>query len=133
MIVRSIVILFLLAVSAAHAQPVTVIGPVTPGNIPVFNSPTVIKDGGVAPGLVVGSTPITGGNNRGELFNDNGFLGNLPSIVYDVRKYAVVPKTEATVCNGSGDDTATIQAAASAANSNGGGVVLFPASACIIA
>jgi len=37
--------LWLGAVSA-QAQSVTVIGPVTPGNIPVFNSPTVIKDSG---------------------------------------------------------------------------------------
>jgi hypothetical protein len=39
----------LLIVGSAHAQ-VSVIGPVTPGNIPVFNSTTVLKDSGVAGG-----------------------------------------------------------------------------------
>ena len=29
-------------------QPAQVIGPVTPGNLPVFNSPTIIKDSGSA-------------------------------------------------------------------------------------
>lgn len=39
-------------VSASAAQNVTVIGPITPGNIPQFNSTTVIKDSGIpgAPG-----------------------------------------------------------------------------------
>jgi hypothetical protein len=39
-------LLFTICVSAA--QPVTVIGPVTPGNIPQFNSPTIIKDSGTS-------------------------------------------------------------------------------------
>ena len=38
-----------LLASAAVAQNATVIGPITPGDIPVFNSATVIKDSGSAP------------------------------------------------------------------------------------
>jgi hypothetical protein len=59
---------FLLGVTAAHAQPVTVIGPApVAGNIPIFNSPTVVKDSGYNPAtlpsstFVVGTTPISGG------------------------------------------------------------------------
>jgi len=85
-----------------------------------------------AASLVVDGTIISGGVNRGELYNNNGILGNLASIQYDVRKYAVAPKTPSTVCNGSGDDAATITAAITAANTNVGGTIVFPASACII-
>lgn len=41
---------------AAHAQPATVIGPVTPGHVPVFNSTTVLKDGGPSPTLLGNTT-----------------------------------------------------------------------------
>jgi len=40
----------LFAAGEAWAQPVTVIGPVTPGNCAAFNSQTVIKDGGACGG-----------------------------------------------------------------------------------
>lgn len=40
-------VIFALWAGAATAQPVTVLGPVTPGDVPEFNSPTVIKDSGV--------------------------------------------------------------------------------------
>lgn len=40
-------VIFALWSGAAAAQPVTVLGPVTPGDVPEFNSPTVIKDSGV--------------------------------------------------------------------------------------
>lgn len=86
-----------------------------------------------ATGIIVDSTTVTGGTSRGELYNNSGVVGNLPSLVYDVRKYAVAPKTASTVCNGSGDDTATIQAAIDAANTNVGGTVVFPAGSCILA
>lgn len=46
----ALLLLALLASAAASAQNVTVIGPVTPGNVPVFNSPTVLKDSGQTPG-----------------------------------------------------------------------------------
>jgi len=43
----------LLGAVAARAQTVTSIGPVTPGHVPAYNSPTVIKDSGIpAAGLV---------------------------------------------------------------------------------
>lgn len=76
---------FIAAISPALAQaPVTVIGPITPGHCTVFNSNTVIKDGGFAcgaggPSLVVGTTVISGGTSNGLLFNNAGVLGNLPA------------------------------------------------------
>jgi hypothetical protein len=42
--------------ASALAQPATVIGPVTPGHIVIFNSTTVLKDGGV-PGTSVVAGP----------------------------------------------------------------------------
>jgi hypothetical protein len=39
-------LLLVLAVWPAHAQPVTVIGPVTPGDCALFNSVTILKDAG---------------------------------------------------------------------------------------
>jgi hypothetical protein len=51
----ALTLLIWLAASAAMAQiPVTVIGPVTPGNLPQFNSPTVIKDSGIPASSITG-------------------------------------------------------------------------------
>jgi len=47
----------LLAATEVAAQPVTTIGPVTPGNLSQYNSPTVIKDSGIP---ASGLTPCTG-------------------------------------------------------------------------
>jgi hypothetical protein len=49
------VLAFLIAgIYAALAQPVTVIGPITPGDFAIFNSTTVIKDGGNAGTIFTG-------------------------------------------------------------------------------
>ncbi len=40
----------------ALAQAVTVIGPVTPGNVPQFNSTTIIKDSGIPASALIGCT-----------------------------------------------------------------------------
>lgn len=45
----ALALLLCLIAFAAVAQPVTSIGPVTPGNFPIYNSPTVIKDSGYSP------------------------------------------------------------------------------------
>jgi hypothetical protein len=63
--------LLIASVAAALAQNATVVGPITPGNIPQFNSPTVIKDsgnpGGAAafanPTGAVGLTAVNGAAN----------------------------------------------------------------------
>src|SRR5262249_26969581 len=53
----------LFAAGAARAQPVTVIGPVTPGDIPQFNSTTVIKDSGIsATSIFIAPTPVRAGD-----------------------------------------------------------------------
>src|SRR5579863_10225134 len=54
-IMRLVVLVFslILSASAALAQSVTVVGPVTPGNIAQFNSTTVIKDSGIPAGTSV--------------------------------------------------------------------------------
>jgi hypothetical protein len=82
-------ILFLIAAlfwfGAAKAQPVTVIGPITPGDCPQFSSTTIIKDGGFncngAAGLVPGVTSISPKNNGGILFDNNGILGDSTTII----------------------------------------------------
>ncbi|HEX8835443.1 MAG TPA: hypothetical protein VF748_00775 [Candidatus Acidoferrum sp.] len=48
-------IVALLFTAPAWAQPVTVIGPVSPGNTPTFNSTTVIKDPNAVPAVVTGN------------------------------------------------------------------------------
>lgn len=59
MILRRIIALaFLICGAAAHAQNVSVIGPVTPGNIPQFNSTTIIKDSGFSPSSITGGVII---------------------------------------------------------------------------
>lgn len=52
-------VILIAGIAAAMAQSVTVIGPVTPGNIPVFNSPTVIKDSGNPGGAAGFANPTT--------------------------------------------------------------------------
>lgn len=71
----------LLTAWAAQAQFVTVTGPVTPGNCPVFASVTVIKDsgssncGGGAGGITIGAA-ITGVCTNGfVIFNNAGVVG----------------------------------------------------------
>jgi hypothetical protein len=78
------IIAVLVAACAAQAQqPVTVIGPITPGDCPFFNSTTVIKDSGIpcngsGGGFVVGpSTSVIGhipffNNTTGNLIADSG-------------------------------------------------------------
>jgi hypothetical protein len=62
---------FAFLTSAAAAQNVTVIGPITPGNLAQFNSTTIIKDSGVAGGGLPNSV-----KNFGALGNSNGTTGN---------------------------------------------------------
>jgi hypothetical protein len=65
---------FLIAViAAASAQNVTVIGPITPGDLPQFSSTTVIKDSGVAGGAALLPNSV---KNFGALGNSNGTTGN---------------------------------------------------------
>ncbi len=48
--------LLALAQPFAYAQQnVQTIGPVTPGNIPVYNSPTIVKDSGFSPSTIIGA------------------------------------------------------------------------------
>ena len=56
-----IVLIFWLASGfSAYAQsPVSVTGPVTPGNLPVFNSTTIIKDSGIPAGGFLPQHPIS--------------------------------------------------------------------------
>jgi hypothetical protein len=76
----------LVAATSAHAQPVTSIGPVTPGDCSMYNSPTVIKDAGfpcpsggagfvVGPGTsAVGDVPLFD-NTTGNGISDSGISG----------------------------------------------------------
>ena len=50
-------LLFCLVAFAASAQNVTVIGPITPGNVPQFSSTTTIKDSGVPGGTSAFANP----------------------------------------------------------------------------
>lgn len=88
---------FLAFAGSAHAQNVTVIGPVTAGDLPQFNSTTVIKDSGIpssgAGGYVIGTSPsvigcaapwanVTGtllGNNCGLSISSGGFVSMIGS------------------------------------------------------
>lgn len=76
MIVRTLlgaVALAALALGAAEAQPVTVIGPVTPGNCVAFNSTTVLKDAG--PCGIVGALPVASGGTGLISGASGGILG----------------------------------------------------------
>src|ERR1700722_1359436 len=71
--------LLLLVVAAwpAHAQPVTVIGPITPGDCALFNSTTILKDAGVA--CNGSSGPVVFGpatSNVGDVAVFNNTTGN---------------------------------------------------------
>jgi hypothetical protein len=55
------ILLLICTAAAAIAQNVTVIGPVTPGDIPQFNSPTVIKDSGFSAVNTVNCVPPSAG------------------------------------------------------------------------
>jgi hypothetical protein len=78
---RVLSVVLALWAGAAAAQPVTVVGPVTPGNIPQFNSQTVIKDSGfpasgtvVGPGVSVVGDCVTWANLLGTLLADTACL-----------------------------------------------------------
>lgn len=53
----ALALLFCLLAFAASAQTVTVIGPITPGNVPQFSSTTIIKDSGVPGGTGAFANP----------------------------------------------------------------------------
>lgn len=73
------------AISYAQ-QPVSVIGPITPGDCPQFNSNTVIEDSNIPCNgsgslpLVVGITPITSGTTNNLLYDNGGVLGNTSAL-----------------------------------------------------
>lgn len=67
--------------ASALAQNVTVVGPVTPGHGAVFNSPTVLRDGG-GTGVAGPATSVVGdlalwNNTTGSLLQDGGNLGTV--------------------------------------------------------
>jgi hypothetical protein len=52
-----ILAIWIAGLTSALAQNVTVIGPITPGNVPQFSSPTIIKDSGVPGGTGAFANP----------------------------------------------------------------------------
>jgi hypothetical protein len=145
------VAMLIASIAAALAQsPVSVIGPITPGDCPQFSSNTVIKDGGFpcngGASLVVGTSTIVGGSNGAPLFNNAGLLGNglISSIwstflqsgtgavsrtVQSKLQDVINAKDFGVVCDGTTDDSANAQAAITAA---AGRPVVFPAGTCVI-
>jgi hypothetical protein len=74
--------LFIAGAVQAQQQPVTVVGPITPGDCAKFQSVTVLVDagacggGGGSGGFTIGS-PITGGTPNGLIYDNAGNVGNL--------------------------------------------------------
>lgn len=126
-------VILIAGIAAAFAQNVTVIGPITPGDCAMFNSTTIIKDGGFpCPGsggalvLPNGTTATTQpfGDNTAKVATD-AFVNQELNILY--------PSTYGAKCDGVTDDTAAFVALSSAASTAKIIDIEFPHNAtCII-
>lgn len=128
--------------SAALAQPVTVIGPITPGDCTMFSSTTVLKDGGIpCPGsggtlnLPNGTTATTQplNDNTTKVSTDQFVQNQLAALNLHLVVYTVAPSGASAadkaradfVGNGVGDQIA-VNAAVTAAGAGFSKVVMLP-------
>jgi hypothetical protein len=99
-------LLLVLAVWPAHAQPVTVIGPITPGDCAYFNSVTILKDAGFnCTGAAGGVIQGTGTAGYVPVFTGTTTIGNgfLLAPVGGLVLYAAPAATGSGNCFSSGN------------------------------
>ena len=95
-----ILAIFLVGLTGALAQNVTVIGPITPGDCAQFSSTTVVKDAGSTCGG--GGAGVPGGVNGSIQFNNSSAFGGFTA------------SGDATINTGSGVVTVTANAVTNA-------------------